>query len=54
MTDQPAPEGQTLDTTEPQHDRPAEEDSPVMAWLRRKVKEDNRRIAEHGSLGRCL
>ncbi|MBT2541385.1 hypothetical protein J7E99_11855 [Streptomyces sp. ISL-44] len=55
MTDQPDPEGETLDTVEPQHDRPAEEeDSALFAWLRRRVKEDNRRVAEHGSIGRWL
>ncbi|MFD3464816.1 hypothetical protein ACFWWM_00310 [Streptomyces sp. NPDC058682] len=56
MTEQAEPLAQALalDAAEPQHDRPAEEDSPVFAQLRRAVKADNLRIAEHGCIGQWL
>jgi hypothetical protein len=54
MNDQldPGPEDSVQDSEEPQHDRPAEGDSPVLLRLRALVAEDNRRIAEYGSIGR--
>ncbi|MCB5179520.1 hypothetical protein [Streptomyces antimicrobicus] len=56
MTDQPdaLAQGDALDTVEPQHDQPAEDESAVFASLRRRVSADNRRIAEHGCIGQWL
>ncbi|MEV5883060.1 hypothetical protein AB0L74_10135 [Streptomyces sp. NPDC052020] len=45
------------DAEEVQRDGPAEAaevDSPVLAKLRRLISEENRRRAEHGSLGNTL